>query len=423
MKKIKSAYIGYESPDGSKFGIRVKTFKNISSDNSYSIDYVRNSAKAFNFIIGRFAYWSQRKNVAQSSVIIVDKDLSKYIQNSRSNAAYVLLKLRDLFNLKFTRQKSRGGARTITLNKQVIDFMKVYSEDALTEYIDKYEIKDTNMIYILEQIYKYRIWEVTDSQLSFDEKMDKAGFIYDNQNYYHYVATSNKRNSARIQVIEKHQDKLSEVQQSQLKRIKEESSKGRLVHYLFTLLIKLEQKITFLTRKKDDPNNEIDEQPNSPIDRNRTEGEIKTTETTSAVTQKIPEDKLSPRDYILFMYTWNDIAEDNSMPKLKALTEQRINSIDKLVKNYSKGELFKALKNIPHLYHDSSVYQYKMNFERFTRDETFVKLMELTSSDTRNTEESNTSFLNRFFSNIAHRDIPSFETITDAKQWLRAQKA
>jgi len=426
MKKLTSGYINYFQIDGSTAGIKVVAFKNINPANTFKLDYVRYIAKAINYMVSSFVYWSDRKNKPVDNIILTNKSLAKNLDCSVSHAAYVITQIKDLFNMNFTRQKYRGGARTIKLNKTFIDFMKIYSEEDYTAFIEAHNIQDSEMLYALRQIYTYRIWGLSSSQLSKDQKESMKQFIIDNRDYLHAAATSNKSNLARIEYINKHAKYLTEMQNNQLSKIREASKLGKLVHYLHSVLIRLEQKISavlFNKNKDTDTSNIIN---HSPIERNQTPGETVAEAGAKAEAQKIPEDSpsdMSIKDYYSFMSLWNYIAFDNAIPTLEMLTEKRKQSINQLAKIHSKGDLLKAVKNIRHLYHDSSKYKYMITFERFIQSETFLHVLELSSFDPRVESEDFMDKLQaqRTYTRIV-KEIPEFLTHEEAKEWWKLNK-
>ena len=426
MKKLTSGYINYFKTDGSTAGIKVVAFKNINPANSFQLDYVRFIAKGINYMISSFVYWSDRNNRPVDHVILTNKSLAKNIDCSVSHAAYVITQIKELFNMDFTRQKYRGGARTIKLNKTFIDFMKVYSEEDYTAFIEAHNIQDSDMLYALRQIYMYRVWGLADSQLSKDQKESKKQFIDDNKDHLHFVATSNKSDLARIEYINKHAKYLTEMQNSQLGKIREASKLGKLVHYLHSVLIRLEQKISAALFSKSKENDTTDNVKHSTINGNSNQGESVAEASAKSKAQKIPEDSpsgMNIKDYYSFMALWNYLAIDNFMPRLEILTEARKQSIDRITKIHSKGDLLKAVKNIRHLYHDSSKYKYKMTIERFTQSETFLRVLEMSSFDPR-LEEAD--FMHNLQDNSRLRrivnEVPEFITHEEAKEWWKLNK-
>lgn len=387
MKKLTSTYIEYVTPEGETNGIKLKTFKGINATNSYSVGYVRHIAGALNYIIGSAAYWSKRKNTPQSSAIVTDLTLSKYIGCSESHASYLVAQIRDLFSMEFTRQKYQGGARTINLNKQLIDFLKIYNETDYAAYIETHEIKDPKLLYSLRQIYEYKIWEVADSQLTLHERNDKLEFIDQMRNYHHHVATSSVSNDARIKKVQNGIKYLTEMEIKQLQNVREASKLGKLAHYLFSTLIKLEQKISGIIFNQKKNKIELEANLSQGIERNINQGATVAEAKATASAQKVPEDIITdPLFYIEVKDAWNNMIQDQLIPVLKELTPGRIKSIDNIVKSYGKAKLLQAIYNVKNLTYDPQ-YKYKMQFGRFMQDETFVRALE-SESITSFTEQS-----------------------------------
>lgn len=289
--------------------------------------------------------------------------------------------MKEIFGLEFTRQKWRGGARTITLNKQFIDFFKIYSEQKYSDYIETHHITDGKLLYALRQVYNYRIWEVVDSMLEDDEtRKEKRVFIEIMRNYLHRVPTSDKKNDSRIDTIQKGSKHLSEVEFQQLVKVREANKLGKLVHYLFTVLIKLEQKISGILYHEKQKNEETANIPKSQIDRNMTPGETVAEAKATAAAQKIPEDNIvSPSFYIEVKDTWNNMIQEQSIPMVKELTPGRIQSIDGIVKLYGKANLLQAILNVKNLPHNPK-WPTKIQFDRFIQVDTFVTALERVSS-------------------------------------------
>lgn len=419
MRKLTNGYVNYLNLDGSYHGIKLATFKGINITNAYKTDYNRYVANAINFVIARFIYFGKRKNQTQSSVIITDKELSKFIGCSRGHAHFVFEQLKTLFNLEYTRAKYRGGARTISLSLQLIDFMKSYTDEDFNDYIDRYNINESD-IYALKQVHEYIMWNPTSSQLSLRQQNEKKEFMYDHNDYYHYVATSNMQPEARIKLINKHQDKLNEVQRNQLKAINEEMSPGKKLRiYLHRVLVKLEQKITsLLFHEKDDQQN-TNEETHSNVERNTTPGETVAHESATHKAQRLPEEDSAPRTYIKLAVLWNYLAIDNAMPLLKAITRARKQSIDVAMRNYTEKEILQAVKRIKHLDHNTK-YQYKMKFERFIQSETIQHLLELNPKDhTGNELDFMNGITNMTATNKLISEVPEFNTLKEANTWLR----
>lgn len=422
-KKLTSGYFKYYQPDGSTAGIKLSTFKGINVVNSYRIDYVRYVPSAINFIIGRFIYWSDRKNKPQESIIITNKDLANSIGCHEIHASKVMNQIKDLFSLDFERHGNRGGARRIKLNKAFIEFMKVFSEDDFTAYVDQYGITDSKDLYALNQIYKHRLFSTTDSQLTKEQQESKQEYLNDQRNFLHYVATSNKSTFKRIEFLDQHQDKLTEMEKRQYQRIKEESKLGKLIHYLFNVLIKIENHISAILMRM---NQETQDEPikeDASTDRNRTKGEQQTTKQVSAVHKKEPEtdeDHIPSINKTVSIITfWNMICSQG-MPEVKRITEHRNHSISKLISKYGYRKVIFAVKNTSYVYHEVDKYKFKMTFERFSLPKTIDYLLDQETYDSRISDEQKMKFKNRFFSftAIVEPDIPELESIKEANKWL-----
>ncbi|MBN2605276.1 MAG: hypothetical protein JXR62_05545 [Bacilli bacterium] len=424
MKKLKSAYINYIQPDGSTAGIKLNTFKGIDAQNSYKIGYVRHIPNSVNYVIGLIAYWSNRYNKPADSAIVTDHRMSKAIGCSKSHASYILTQIKDLFNLEFTRQKYQGGARTIQLNKQFIDFLKIYSEEDYQAYIQEHNITDDKLLYALRQIYLYRIWEVADSQLKPEQRQSKQDFIDEMRNHHHHVATANKSVDARLMNVEKGSKYLTELETNQLTKVRQASTLGKLAHYMFKVLIKLEQKISAIIYHKEAKAEEnANNQPY--IDGNYTPGENSARSWATSAAQKIPEEpNLTPRDYAEVLITWNNMIQDQSIPEVKELTPGRIQSIDDIVKTYGKEKLLETIFKVKQLDHNPK-YQYKMKFDRFIQVDTFINVLELSSPEV-NSDDWFESYHQNMTSAHSNRvidisTIPQFDSVKGAIKWIREQ--
>jgi hypothetical protein len=425
MKVLKSGYINYFLADSSTAGIRVASFKNIDPQNAYTLKHRRFISNAVNLMVGTFVYWSDRYNRPQNTIIMTDNYLAKSIGCSVDHAFRLMNRIEELFSMDFTRAKYHGGSRTIKLNKTFIDFLKIYTEEEYQAFINTHNITEDDKLYALRQVYEYRIWGLTDSQLSPSQRAAKKVFIDDMKDHLHYVATSNKSDLKRIELIQKHSQKLSELQQGQLQKIKEALKLGKLFRYLHKVLIRLEQKILLQLYFDKQDKEETTEDNNSRINGNQTPGENVAAASATKAAQKKPDDAdgFAPRDYIVFMSLWNEVSQDKSVPRLEMLTEQRKQSIERLVKIHSKEDLFKAVKNIRHLYHDISTYKTAMTFNRFIEDETFLMILESNSFDPRLGERDWLDGINDLtrFKNIEH-SVPEFDNYEQAMSYWKQNK-
>jgi len=428
MKKLNSAYIGYYGEDNSELGFKIKTFRNINAKNSYTIGYVHHVSRAFNFLLGRAAYFSQRYNKPVREVIITGKDLAKNIGCHPSHSSYVLNTLKELFGLEYVRKNNSHGARTIKLNKRIIDFLKVYSEEDLQAYIMEYDLFENEST--LRRLYDRRIWETPDSQLEQEEIKAKKQFLDQKEikNYHHYTYTSNRTDQKRIRFIEKAQNRLSEIEQEQLKRVKRAEETGsKLEYYLHKVLLKLEQKVSYILNHIH--KQEIIEETGSTAiiegntKRKGSESYLAATRHAQRLPQGSEEDSISFNEAIKFVMLWNDQANEQGLDKIKELSLNRYNSLNNLCRNTTKGDLFKALSNIKKLYHDQSRYQYKLTLKRFTDLETYKKILETNAYDSR-IETTLDSWEEGFYymqnTRRIENMIPELKTIQEANTWLKS---
>lgn len=377
MQALTEAYIGYQS-DQHVAGIKIKTFKNLNATNAYTVDYVRYVANAYNFILGRFAYFSRLKNRPVSEIIVTDADLSKNIGCHVKHSSVVLNQLKSLFDLNFE-QKSRFGARYITSSEKFIKFLSIFTEEELEAYIDAQNIKSNDLIYAIYHLFRYRVWTVTDSKLSITQKERKIKHQERMRDYYHLVVSSNRSDFVRIELIEANLELLTQREKQQLDSIKEARKCGKLSFYWNKILIKLEQKITAITRVK--ATETFNQETHLPMERKLNE-KVKDVahEAATSKAQRLPEDSiiitkevLSMQDILEVVVSFNNMIEGQSIPLVKEIDSSIINSIHQLANLNGKAELLDTIKKVKSLYHDSK-YRYKMTFKRFLKPETYKML-------------------------------------------------
>ncbi len=428
MKTLKHAYIGYYDDNGETHGFKIKTFRNVNAINSYKIDYVHHISKAFNFILGRVAYFSDRFNKPIPEIIITGKDLANNIECSVSHASsYVVPKLKEIFNIDYIREGNTHGARTIRINKRIIDFLKVYSEEEFQSYIMLHNLEEHE--YILRRLYERRIWQVSDSQLTKEQQKAKQEFMDQEEikNYHSYIYTSNRSHDKRIEYIEKSRKYLNDIEKNQLERINDErKSAKKLSWYLHQVLLKLEQKISGLLRRHDkEPKSQ--EPKSQKARQNLNQGANESYVAAIRAAQKTldadpdAETEWTYQDSVQFLKIWNNISHSEHLDTIKVLTINRHNLLSSIVKSYSKKEIYKALSNIKRLYHDPK-YKYKLTFQQFT-SKRFLNVLESNEYDTRiKTEqqswEDGISYILEV--NRIKSLVPSFITIEEANNWFRA---
>ena len=380
MKPITEAYIGYHTNSDVQ-GMKIKTFKNLNAANAYDIDYVRYIANAYNFILGRFAYFSRRANKPVSEIIVTDADLSRNIGCHVKHSSVVLNQLKALFDLSFER-KSHFGARYITNNEKMVKFLTMFTESELEDYIETQKLKSKDLIYAIYHLFRYRVWTVSDSKLSPSQKQKKQAHQERYRDYYHQVYSSNRSDFVRIELIEEHQELLNEKELGQLANIKEARKQGKLSFYWNKILIRLEQKITAIIHiKANEPSDQLETMPRERKYNDKVKDVAKASATSRA--QRLPEDTieevLSLQDVLEVCVTWNNMIEDQAIPFIKEIDHTLITSLNQMAKKHGKEELKETIKKVKSLYHDSK-YRYKMTIERFLRNDTFNMLKNSTSS-------------------------------------------
>ncbi len=417
LKPVKSGELIYYTTDDKTLKFKIKTFKNINPVNSFKADYVRYVANAYNFILSRFAYWYDRKGQKpQSYIILSTEDLAKNIGCALSTVDRVLKSLEETFGIKRQRMNATGGVRMISITSQFVEFFSIYSEDKYQEYLDKYNVHGANE-YTCRQVYRYRIWTTSDKNLTAEEKSERRDFVTrsNNKNYLHYVATSNRSDSARIKFVEKFRNKLTDLEKQQLQRIKNALSK--LDYYLHKILIKLEQKCSGFGITKNDDHQE--QQSTSTHERNQTEGVTAEQKSAARIHQKTPEDPDANalRFIAQFVFTWNKVAASESMNHIYRLTDNRIQSIMSLLEEYSEREIIDAIRCINSIDHNTK-YKYKMSFERFIQSETMNYLLEYNPIDYNENDDTEDMFKSLKEAKELN-SVPYFDSLHGLKTWIK----
>lgn len=403
--------------------IKIRAMKNVNPVGAYRIDYVRFIANAFNFMLGRFAYFSSINNRPIREIIVTDSDMAKSIGCHPKHSSVVLKQMRDIFDLKFERMEHRGGARKIKLNDTVIDFLHVFNETQLNNYIEQRNISDPRLVYALVQLYRYRVWTLPVSKLSPAEKIAQEAFLDAQRDYLHRVASANRSVTARYKLIESHSDILGERDRRTLKIIGNQLKDGdRLEHHWMMRLIALEQRVSAYIRVKDTktPANE----PVNHVDREQSQAEDVDKKAASLASRKIPEDEpvLQPNDYIDILIKWNNMIGDQAIPKVESLSKEIITSINRMNKLYGKEGIIDRIMRVAGLKHDRKKYKHKITLERFMKPETFEHIDRLKLK-----QNLEIDWLNDYMAelgvdvvkSIDPDDVPTFESIEEAQSWWK----
>jgi hypothetical protein len=368
MKKLTEAYIGYMptgSEDNEKCGVKIKVLHTkLDPKNFNKLKYVRYIANSFSYMISLQAYWSSRYNRPVEKVIISDEQLADNIGCHVNHSSKVLHQLKAIFNLEFNRLHENGGAREITINNRVVEFMKIYDDQQLHCFIEKYEIKDTKLLKALQQLFRYRSWGVKDTLLTDEQVESKRIFMKRNKNFFHRAITSFRSDHIRIDKVNANKQLLSEKNLYQLERILEEKKQGKLSWYWMIILINLEQKVTNLLRKTEateDTSNETNN-PQTTSESNERPTTAHTRATAAAV--KDPEEDITPGKIMDVMVAFNNMILNQEIPEVKVMSKKHINAISHTVKSIGKDKVLSAINKVSQLTHDKK-WNTKITFERF----------------------------------------------------------
>lgn len=424
VKALTSAYLNYytpgkEDPDG----IRLITLNGKDSKIFYKTDYNTYIPNTINYIIGLLGHLGNKRTRPEKYIFVSNKLLARNIGVSYSHASYVMDQVERIFNLEVSHEKGRGRSRTVKLSKTLIDFMKVFNEEQLDEWMDTHNI-DEHDRFGVQQVHRYLGWGIAPAQLSPKEKQERKEYLSDQErrNFLHFAATSNQKPESRMKDIEEHLDKLSESQQQQFTNLKAAHTPGeRLSIYWHKVLLKLQQIITWLTRQEI---NENQEETQTTSAKNENTNESTSVAHTSAirVAQKKLDDSTPESKKLQFMgkviISWNLRAERNNLPMVKRLTEQRYNSLLALMEEYTEKEILQAISKIEYVHQGN--YDHKFTFERFIQSETLLYVLEYDSNSIKAVEVDVMEHTAVNFNTMMRINAtPEFESIKELNTWLR----
>ena len=426
-KELKSTYINYYV-DGSDeaFGIRLATLNGKDSKIFYKTDYNSYIPNAINYIIGLLGHFGNKSSRPEQYVFVSNKLLARYIGISYSHASVIMDQLQEIFKLKVIMQRGRGQSRRVSISKELIEFMKVFNETQLEEYMITNNI-DHKYRFALQQVYRYLGWGITPGQLSTEERKQRIEYLRDpeRKNFLHYAYTSNQKPSARIDYLKKHQDKLSEVQKRQLDTISEVHVPGtKLIHYWFKVLIKLQQIVSYIVESAKKKNKSNEKQPIASANNEKTSiGDSVAHASATQVAQKKPEDPAAAKLQFMgkVITSWNKRAEHLNIPHVARLSEERYNSLLAITEDFTEREILSALHKLEYL-HTGDDYDHKMDFNRFIESETIVYLLEYNSHSDKAEELGMLEDTARRI-NVSNsiQLVPEFDSLKDLNLWLKEQ--
>lgn len=427
VKDLTSTYINYYTEEtGEISGIRLITLNGKDSKIFYKTDYNTYIPNAINYILGLLGHFGNKRSKPEAHVFVSNKLLTKNIGVSYSHASKVMDQIEDIFQLDISHDKGRGRSRTVKITKTFIDFMKVFSESQLEDYIITNNIDHVHR-FALVQVYRYLGWGISPGQLSPELKAQRKSYMSDpdRKNFLHYAFTSKWKSETRIQFLVDHQEKLSESQQKQLHNLQEAHVPGERLHiYWFRLLIKLQQIVTWIIEKAKKTEPKTDTKTSVNNENTNQESSVAHTAATRAH-QKKPEPITTTSEKLQFMgkiiTSWNTRAERNNLPAVKRLTPSRHDSLLTLMEEYTQEEILKALHNIDYI-HQGEDYDYKFTFTRFIQSETILYVLEY---DTNGMKAIDVDIMTGIRNGIDTRrqlvTVPLFDSPHQLNTWLSNQ--
>lgn len=427
---VEKATVKFVTDNGTYSKMKLQAINGVNITNAFNIPYVRGVVGTFNLIISRFMFFAEKdpKKRAQEYIYMSGAEGSTVINKCESQYWNIVRSLERIVGVKIKRAHESHGANTFRLTQQTIEFLNIFTEGELQSYINKYKIDELDL-YALRQLYNYRVVRPTDGNMTRPEREKFYAFMKNrkHRDFLHYCAQNNITPESRVVEIEAHMDFLSPKQREQLSKIKAllKATPGKLKHYFHWLLIKIQQFVSFKKNEHDITSKNNDQQntrKSQNVDRNKTEGEQRTTEEVAQAHKKDPED-VTYQDIVEVAVLWNIMATGRQVDTIINLTDKKIESIYNLVKYHSKETVIYTIKNIGCLYKADNMNNL-IQFKDFVRDHEqehsrFNKVSSKTHPDTRLSATHNIDNSNRWYS-FTSMEFPSFNTKAEAKSWFKS---
>lgn len=427
---VDKATLKYVTHEGTYSKTKLIAINKVNISNSFNIPYVRGAVGLFNLIISRFMYYGDKYKKAQEYIYMSGAEGSAVINRCESQYWNIIRSFERIFDIKIKRAHESHGANTFRLSEQTIEFLKIFNESDLQEYINKYKIDNEDQ-YALRQIYNYRVVRPTDGNLSKEQKHDFYNSFMKNRkhrNFLHFCAQNNITPESRVIEIEAHKSFLSEKQREQLSNIKAllKATPGKLKHYFHWLLIKIQQFVSFKKNIEETTNKKSDQEntskPSQTVNRNKTEGEQRTTDEVAQAHKKDPEE-VTYKDIVEVAVLWNIMATGREMDPIVNLTKNKIESIYRLVKSHGKNEVIYTVRNTGKLYKADNMINL-IQFKDFIYNSTeensrFNKVSKQDKADTRLSIAHNVENMDRWFK-FASIEVPEFKSAAKAKAWFKS---
>jgi len=428
---VKKAPLKYVSKDGTYKKINVIAINDVNISNSFDIPYVRGVVGLFNAIISRMMYFTDKdiKKRAQEKIYFPAWQISNVINRCESQSYNIVRSLERILGIHVSRAHEKAGANVFRLSQRTYEFLHIFTMEKLQEFIQKYNIDSVDQ-YALKQIYNYRVVRPTDGNLDRKEREEFNSFIKNrkHRDFVHFCSQNNVTPEARVTRIEAHIDFLSDTQKEQLNKIKQilKETPKKLLHYFHWKLIEIQQFITFMLNKdsiiKAETSQEDNTQPSLVVNRNKTEGEQRTTAEVAAAHKKDPE-QISYTDIVEIATFWNIMAKGRKIDQLHSLTDSRMESIYKLVKSHGKDNVLYAVKNIGNLHHGENmlnVIQFKDFINNSTdKNSRFNTVLNFDDPSPKLTQHENMRRYDKL-SEYEAIDFPEFNSKAEAKAWFKS---
>jgi|GEM_PF-2416520 len=434
-KNVDSAPVKYVDDNGEIKKMKLVAIrKNVKIHNSFKKRYNRGIAGTFNYCISLFMHFAIYDKTGQKRPFPKTQEwvympawrIADTVGLKESQPYNIIRKLERILDIHVVRANEKAGANKFRLSERVIEFLSIYTEEKLQDFITKYQIASEDQ-YALRQLYNYRVVRLSDGNMDREQREDYSKFIKNKKqrNYIHDISRNNESDEARVDMIEMHIQLLSPRQVEQLKKIKKELKDGakRLLKRFHMKLVELQQFITITLKRNKHTGNEEPSEKALPSLTNSESNDEETVEHASATkaAQRIPEEP-TPGDIMEICATWNNVVRgQEKIPHIAKMDQKTYNAICKQVKSNGKETVISSIKKVTGLTSVSGG-SFKMDIHSFMTDKTLKLIPTLNIK-----EDIESDWLDDYISDsdiIPHMDlesIPELKSDIDAIKWFNKQ--
>lgn len=437
-KNVDSAPVKYVDFNGEiKKTKLVAIKKNVKIHNSFKKRYNRGIAGTFNYALSTFMHFAiydkkgQKRPfpVSQTWVYLPAWRIADTVGLKKSQPYNIIRSMERVLDIHVVRANERAGANKFRLSERVIDFLSIFTEEKLQDYISKYQISSKDQ-YALRQLYNYKTVRLSDGNMDREQREEYTKFIKNKKqrNYIHDISRNNESDEARVEMIQMHIQFLSDRQIEQLNRIKKELKNGakKLLKRFHMKLVELQQFITITLKRNKHTGNEESSEKDLPSLTNSESNNKETVEHASATraAQRIPEEP-TPGDIMEICATWNNVVRgQENIPHIAKMDQKKYNTICKKVKSYGKENVISNIKKITGLTSVSGGL-FKMDIHSFMTDKTLKLIPTLNIK-----EDIQSDWLadyqaklegKEIIPHISLESIPELNTDIDAIKWFNKQ--